>query len=64
MLFELYEDIVTKVGKPLTWVVSGTYPVLRFFSKNKLLIDTGKNGVRQLTVVNVSKGKLYKNAQS
>lgn len=62
MFFELYNDIVTKAGKQLTWVVAGKYPVVRFFDTDRVLIDTGVNGIRQLSVVKVNKGKLYRNA--
>lgn len=63
MRFELFEAIVTKAGKPLTWIEAGTYPVIRFFSKDSVLIDTGTNGKRQLSVVSLSKGSLIVNGK-
>lgn len=64
MQFELFNDIVTKAGKQLTWVVAGTYPVVRFFNSKKVLVDTGINGIRQLTVISLSKGVVTKSAKS
>lgn len=58
MKFKLYQDIITRIGKPITWVESGEYPVVRMFDEKRVMIDIGTNTIRQLTIVPMYKGQL------
>lgn len=60
MLFVLNQDITTKKGKKFTWIEAGTYPVVRFFDKSRVMLDVSLPEApnRLLTVVNLNKGTL------
>lgn len=58
MKFTLYQEIITRIGKPITWVEAGEYPVVRMFDGKRVMIDVSTNAVRQLTVVPMYKGQL------
>lgn len=60
MKFTLDKDIITKVGKPITWVEAGIYDVVRMFDKDRVLVhlSTSIIGKRQLTVIPIYKGTL------
>jgi len=60
MKFILPKDIITRAGKPVTWVEAGEYPVMRLFDQDRALINIGRTGIKQYTVVNLKLGQLVK----
>ena len=58
MKFVLYKDIITQAGKPVTWIEAGEYPVMRMFDESRVLINIGRIGTKQYTVVNIKLGQL------
>lgn len=66
MKFILPYDIQAKhaVMPGMPWIEAGTYPVVRFFDKERVLIDTAmpESPNRQLTVVKLTKGTLIHDA--
>lgn len=62
MKFVLNRSILTKrpdtSGNFVTWVEPGEYNIVRLFDNNRVLIDVGISGRRQLTIIPLSKGLL------
>lgn len=57
MVFELHKNIMAIDGT--VWVARGTYPIVSLFDNTRILIDVGKEK-RQLVVVALNKGKVYR----
>jgi hypothetical protein len=57
MVFELQQNIIAKDGT--VWVAQGTYPIVGLFDNERILINVGKES-RQLVVVALKKGKVYR----
>jgi hypothetical protein len=60
MEFTINEDIVSIAGEESTWVAAGTYNVVRYLDKRRLIIDITEAGApnRQIAVVAKNLGTL------
>lgn len=63
MHFVVTTAIESRAGKKETFVKAGTYPVVRLFSNNRVIIClTGNKADRRLAIVGLSQGKLTSEA--
>lgn len=59
MKFEVNSAIQTRAGKKETFVKVGSYPVVRLFDTNRVIINLSlKKSERRLAIVNLSLGIL------